>query len=372
MKIKSGYLVSKQFSELYRDYQNPLPKGISIYSVPNLNGNPENIEKHYHGIGRETLLPWLPIFDVPANNSDSSYIEKEAGFGLNVLEELGRAKDSFIHSLEDALQVYSLIAEKEKWEIIWAKILDEQNSPPDDSYLLGYEPSWFFGDHFSPICDTMFFPLWHGTDIAGEAFKSYHEILNEQGLFDTPENAQSFLEHYLSFEWAETGEYVIIEVRTMPIKENTNLSPEFARNIIQLLWSQAKGTKVVEKEKQGLRTQPSQLGKIEYNDEWDLTPPKKAAMDRLTELGVDITYTSGRSNFTLWIPGLPDELIPAIYVEIGYLMAQLGDENFPEKYKLLSDVPSKFFSRRSINPPVEFAEAYPGSMKYRVNPSKAE
>ena len=59
----------------------------------------------------------------------------------------------------------------------------------------------------------MCFPLWHGTDTEGVLFKKYHNKLNQNALFDAPEIAKEFLKYYLSFDWTETGEYTITEVR---------------------------------------------------------------------------------------------------------------------------------------------------------------
>ena len=81
--------------------------------------------------------------------------------------------------------------------------------------MLGYDPTWFIGDHFSAIADCMCFPLWHGTDEAGTLFKTYHDRLNGNALYDNAEDALEFLNYYRSFDWTETGEYVIAEVRTV-------------------------------------------------------------------------------------------------------------------------------------------------------------
>ncbi len=43
-------------------------------------------------------------------------------------------------------------------------------------------------------------------------FLEHFRRLNRHGLFDTPEAAQAFLDYYRSFDWTETGDYVIAEV----------------------------------------------------------------------------------------------------------------------------------------------------------------
>ena len=58
----------------------------------------------------------------------------------------------------------------------------------------------------------MCFPKWHGTDNEGTLFAVYYEHLNEHALFNSREEAQEFLDFYRSFDWTETGDYVIAEI----------------------------------------------------------------------------------------------------------------------------------------------------------------
>jgi hypothetical protein len=84
--------------------------------------------------------------------------------------------------------------------------------------LLGYEPSAFYPGYCeSPIADWLFFNNWPEHDEDGRQFKAYHAKLNRWGLFDSPNDAERFLEAYLTFlppDWDEHGYgYHIVEVR---------------------------------------------------------------------------------------------------------------------------------------------------------------
>ncbi len=110
-------------------------------------------------------------------------------------------------------------------------------------------------------------------------------------------------------------------------------------------------------------------GVIKRSKKWKLTPKREAALKRLAELKVDV-YSAGANghDYTLMVP---HNLISPEYIEIGYLMAQLGEEQFPENYNCLSDTETKIFKRQPGDPlPVTFVESYPHGMKYRVTPGE--
>ena len=69
------------------------------------------------------------------------------------------------------------------------------------------------GDHFSAVMDSMCFPRWHGPDPERNLLSRFHERLNVSGLFPSAADAREFLTFYRSQPWAETGKYVIAEVR---------------------------------------------------------------------------------------------------------------------------------------------------------------
>lgn len=111
------------------------------------------------------------------------------------------------------------------------------------------------------------------------------------------------------------------------------------------------------------------LGVIKRSKKWNMNSKREAALKRLVELKVDIYSVGAKGNgndYTLMVPhdpGGPE------YIEIGYLIAQLGDEQFPKHYDCLSSKETKIFKRRRGEPlKVWFVESYPHGMKYRVTP----
>lgn len=107
-------------------------------------------------------------------------------------------------------------------------------------------------------------------------------------------------------------------------------------------------------------------GVIKRHKGWKLTPKRKAALERLAELKVDVASSLTGVDYTLMIPRT---LQSPEYIEIGYLLAQLGDEQFPEYYACLSDTETKVFKRQKGAPRlVYFVESYPHGLKYRVIP----
>ncbi len=112
-------------------------------------------------------------------------------------------------------------------------------------------------------------------------------------------------------------------------------------------------------------------GRVKYNPHWELTRKRKTALSRLAELGVDV-YSSVRfDNFRLLVPF---DLHPDVYVEIGYLMAQLGDEDFPEGFHhpiAVSYVGTKLFDcKYGVKSPVRAGDSVPEGFRYTVTPKK--
>ncbi len=113
----------------------------------------------------------------------------------------------------------------------------------------------------------------------------------------------------------------------------------------------------------------SKSGKITPGSQWELTPARNAALQRLAELGVEV-YSLGGDDYTLMVPS---DLPADHYIDIGYLIAQLGDELFPAGYEGLTikDKPSKMFEQGiDGHPPVYFVDGYRQGMKYRVQIKK--
>jgi len=80
--------------------------------------------------------------------------------------------DGFLGTLEQAMDVLRWAHEEtpEAYEVAWARVAGTSEAPPAGFVLLGFEPSYFTGDHFSAVCDCLCFPRWHGTDPEGTLF----------------------------------------------------------------------------------------------------------------------------------------------------------------------------------------------------------
>lgn len=214
-----GFLIVTRFEELCRDYCNRFEKiardqwGFGddlIYSVPRQHFPPTEVRKKYRGIDRAPLIAW-PSSQFP----DETWMgreEPEASQALEDLETAKKADDGFVFSILDARRVYSLLQDPDRWELIWACNSATAFDRNGVGATLGFEPTWFVGDRFSAVCDCMCFPRWHGTDKEGVLFAEHYSRLNEHALFDSADEAMKFLEFYLSFDWTETGDYVIAEI----------------------------------------------------------------------------------------------------------------------------------------------------------------
>jgi len=112
-------------------------------------------------------------------------------------------------------------------------------------------------------------------------------------------------------------------------------------------------------------------GEITYNPNWKLTNKRKVALLRLAELGVDVYSTVKSDDFRLFVPF---NLHPDLYIEIGYLMAQLGEEDdFPNYFHhpISIQVSSKLFDgKMGYNSPASAADSIPEGLRYTVIPRK--
>jgi hypothetical protein len=208
-EVTSGYLIERSFERMYVEFHRPADPGQIVYSIPRRGASPEASSKKYRGIARDPLHAWFHELEGTVPEPE----EREAATELRLLEDAGRSADDFIDSLADAKRVWDKLRAPTHWELIWAGDCDAGIAPPPDTFLLGYEPTWFWGDHFSAISDCMCFPTWHGTDEEGVLFAEHHHRLNKHALYPTTEEARAFLQYYRSFDWTETGDYVIAEVR---------------------------------------------------------------------------------------------------------------------------------------------------------------
>ncbi|MFH1367590.1 MAG: hypothetical protein ABII64_00550 [Elusimicrobiota bacterium] len=103
-------------------------------------------------------------------------------------------------------------------------------------------------------------------------------------------------------------------------------------------------------------------GTIVYNTNWKLDYKKKTALLRMAELGVNIYSSIGEDDYTLLVPY---GLVATDYIEIGYLISQLVDTEFPDGYGLITDIKSEVIKKQDVDL-VEFVDSHPHGLKYRV------
>jgi hypothetical protein len=223
--VTSGFLIEKTFARVCREYlawlaqirSHRLNKGY--YSTPRTDVPPEQMPKQYRGLQREPMQAWDEILR-GSGVVEPTDQELEASLFFLELEKAGKAADDFIFAPEDARELLGKVAPPVELEIVWARRMDVADEPPLETVLLGYEPSAFY----PPTCDSavaggMFFGGPVPNDEEGLRLKAFHEKLNKWGLFDTPTDAEQYLEAYLSLvppDWDEHKyTYYTTEVRAI-------------------------------------------------------------------------------------------------------------------------------------------------------------
>ncbi len=218
-KFSAGFLIVRTYDWLFEWYCGcglfDEALNLGIYALPQKGLRPENYEKRYAGIDRDPLWRWMDSIESAKLDDEELKrlsVEKGAKTALQRLQDLGLSWEDFIFSLDDARDVFSKLLEPREWELIWTAKAESNAPEPPGAIFLGYEPTWFYGDHFSAVADCMCFPRWHGCDPEGILFKEYFDRLNEHALFAAAEEAQRFLDYYRSFKEAEIGDYHIAKV----------------------------------------------------------------------------------------------------------------------------------------------------------------
>ena len=197
--ITSGFLIVRRpetMGDALKDRGSP-PAGF--YGIRGMANDSFDAGRRYRGIDRS------PIF------ADDKF-DDLACVRMAELEKIQRSYDDFIFDPLDAKDVLNYATAPVDYEIIWCRIVGSNASAPPGFKSLGFEATYFDSSHFSPSCDCMFFPRCHGTDSDGTAFALYFAMLNANGLFETPGEAQAFLDCYLSFDWTERGDYCVAEI----------------------------------------------------------------------------------------------------------------------------------------------------------------
>ena len=173
----SQYFIVEKYEHLYEENIKRFNSVDTPYALP---GKGKKV-KPYYGFDRE------PMRYTPDNAKQFSFADISAAFRS--------------------------LSEKDICEIIYEKIADSDADKPEGMSFLGYDVCYpLDSDGFSAICDCMFLCRWHGCDENGTEFLPEFESLNENGLFNSQEEAVCYLRHYLSQDWAETGEFCIVEI----------------------------------------------------------------------------------------------------------------------------------------------------------------
>lgn len=199
---RSAYLIVKRFESVYAAFAKQQKFDKETYAFPLFGTSHERLKVRYRGLDRDPL---------DAYDRDPALAAEIQMFEF---EGTGRCAGSLIYGASDVNRVLAWAEEEQPgvYEPVWARLATDRTEPPTGYVSAGFEPSFFPEGHFSPICDCMCFPRWHGTDREGVAFATFFEVLNDRGLFDNPDTARLFLRHYLSFDWTERGEFSIVEV----------------------------------------------------------------------------------------------------------------------------------------------------------------
>lgn len=201
--ITHGYLIVKPYATLYRKYMGRYKLTSDYYAIPRVDRTPEQSPIQYRGVDRDAL-------------SDYEKSDTLAEVRMAELVVEGRCEEGFLFADADLNEVLALLPSDAEYEVVWTRIAGVTVDPPVGFEAIGFEPTFFIGDHFSASCDCLLIPRWHGTDKEGTLFAEHFRRLNAYGLFGTAVEAKVFLDFYLSFDWTETGEYSIAEVFLPP------------------------------------------------------------------------------------------------------------------------------------------------------------
>jgi hypothetical protein len=199
VSVTKGFLVLKRFEPLFREFAAKPEFDRRIYALPVFGDEPSSAAIRYRGLDRDAIEAYAQGSLAEIRMAELDPDDNGGGF-IGTLEQ---AREVLRWAEEEAPGVY---------EIAWAQVAGTAHTTPAGFELLGFEPSYFTGDHFSASCDCLCFPRWHGTDREGVLFREHFTHLNANGLFRSAQEASEFLRYYLSFDWTETGEYEIAEV----------------------------------------------------------------------------------------------------------------------------------------------------------------
>jgi hypothetical protein len=210
--LNQGFLIVQKYEHLYDKYKDRYQLTTDLYALPRIDRSPKEYRIQYRGIDRDCLTPneWSPynLAEIRLAELANQVKAEKRDFYYNEFKEV---EDFVPYELLNEMYEW-LEDDRPKYETIFVKIADTLGEIPDGFISIGYEPSYFYSDHFSASCDCMMISRWHGTDNEGTLFSKYFMQLNPYGMFPTIDIAKEFLEYYLSFDWTERGDYFITEV----------------------------------------------------------------------------------------------------------------------------------------------------------------
>jgi hypothetical protein len=203
----SGYLIVMKPEPLIDRYEKMghLNKYEKEYKTFRMAFSGNNV-RNYMGVSRRVLGGYFPF-------AEDEKVENKAA--LTKRYELERNKyenadfdpdedDDLFSLFESALEVYRVLDIPEQYEIIMVKRQDFEINPN----TLGFDIGYWGGDHFSLIADTLVTPMWHGAPEEDyQELRQRLSALNQNILFDNPEDASEFRNWYKNKGWAETEDY---------------------------------------------------------------------------------------------------------------------------------------------------------------------
>jgi hypothetical protein len=219
LEVTTGFLVVKTFERMCREYlatieQLRQTRNRDVFPIP-----PEQMPGKYRGIARDPIQPWVE--DLRDTGLDEPTEEElAASLFMDELTKSRKEEGDFIFALDDACKLLEMIPQPPEREIIWVRRMDRGDLPPPETAVLGYEPTEFFAsNHCSLIASCAFFRHWrpaHGDDQKKMRFRALHARLNKWGLFDTPAEAEQYLDLFLQLLSGQESEvYYIAEIRSV-------------------------------------------------------------------------------------------------------------------------------------------------------------
>lgn len=168
----------------------------------------------------------LPFGKVPNKEYLGTDRDGENEYALNLKQQLSPEEQNLIARMKngdceiftseaDALLFLGMISNADDYEIIHCRAVGCDEAYPRDYTFLGYDIGYpaSNAEAFSIICDCMFICRWHGCDKEGTLFADDFNKLNENGLFDSFDDAYHYMVKYLNEDWSEKGDYYIFEIR---------------------------------------------------------------------------------------------------------------------------------------------------------------